>query len=233
MKAITMISAVIFFAITISIMALVYNSGMPILEKMQQSAALGKMKTAFSEIDKKVQEVASEGNGSRRVLDMDFTFGRMAVDSARNILFWEAQSPHILMLPRTAEYFGSMVVGSNLESGVYEGSYKGSDAFVLENSHLRVYLKKVGSKSGHAGYSMNEVLMGVYQKDLGEWMPLESLDITIDGGSSSGSGYTYVERTGDLLPYGMVTAYMESSLNYSVRFTLESGTDFLKIEGTL
>ncbi|MHA2065806.1 MAG: hypothetical protein ACXABY_15645, partial [Candidatus Thorarchaeota archaeon] len=78
MKAITMISAVIFFAITISIMALVYNSGMPILEKMQQNAALGKMKTVFSEIDRKIQEVASEGNGSRRVIDMDFTFGRMA-----------------------------------------------------------------------------------------------------------------------------------------------------------
>jgi hypothetical protein len=233
MKAITMVSAVIFFAITISLMALVYNMGAPVLEKMQQSASLGKMKAVFSEIDGKIQEVASEGNGSRRVVDMDFTFGRIALDSARNILFWEAQSRHALMLPRTAEYFGSMVVGSNLETSVYEGVYQGGDVYVLENSHLIVYLKKVGSKASPVSYSMNDVLMGVYSKDLGEWMPLQSLDVTIDGGSSSGSGYTYTERTGNMLPYGMVTAYMESGLTYSVRFTLESGTDFLKIEGTL
>ena len=238
MKAMTMVSAVIFLAITISIMALIYNMGSPVIEKMQQSASLGKMKIIFSEIDEKIQEVASEGNGSRRVLDMDFTFGRIGVDSARNILLWEAQSRHILMLPRTAEYFGNMVVGSNMETSVYEGNYKGGDVYVLENSHLRVYLKKVGSKASPVSYSMNDVLMGVYQKDLGEYMPIQSFDVTIDddSGSSSGTGYTHVERTGDLLPYGTVTAHMESttpSITYSVRFTLESGTDFLKIEGSL
>jgi len=39
MRAVTMISAVIFLAITVSLIGLVYNMGAPVLEKMQQSAA--------------------------------------------------------------------------------------------------------------------------------------------------------------------------------------------------
>jgi len=232
----TIISAVIFLALTISITALIYQMGMPVIERMQQIAALNRMKAVFSEIDQKIQEIASEGNGSRRVMDLDFTLGRMALDTEKNILFWEIQSKQPLMFPRTAEYFGNMIVGSNLEAKLYEGFYNSTPAWILENSHLRVYIKKIGSPQTKESYNTSDVLLAVYQKDLSEWLPLEYLKITVDENplSESGTGYTYPERFGEDLPYAQVNAYMNSDyINYTIRFTLESGTDFLKIEGNI
>jgi len=41
-----------------------------------------------------------------------------------------------------------------------------------------------------------------------------------------------MEQTGEDLPYATVSAYMDSNYaNYFVNFTLESGADFLTIEG--
>ncbi len=233
MRGVTIVSAVAFLALTISVTALVYQMGMPLIEKMQQSAALSRMRSAMANVGEKIEEVASEGRGSRRVVDLDFSLGRLGLDAARNMLFWEMNSKHMLMLPRTAEYFGSMVVGSNLNASVYEAGYGGSAAYVLENSHVRAYIRKIGSPGGFESYNISDVLLALYQKDSGKWIPLESLNITIDGNPDSGRGigYTYAERTGDLLPYGRVEAYMESGyINYTVAFTLESGTDFLKVE---
>ncbi|HDD72635.1 MAG TPA: hypothetical protein ENG00_00925 [Candidatus Aenigmarchaeota archaeon] len=194
------------------------------------------MKAIFSAIDEKIQEVASEGNGSRRRLDFDFTLGRMGVDAGKNMVFWEMRSKYIVILPRTAEYFGNMIVGSNLETEARESIYNGTDAYVLENKHLRVYIRKIGSRENPENYNTSDILLGVYQKDLNQWLPLKSLEITIDNTqeSLSGSGYTEIERLGEDLPYGQVTAYMQSGyINYTLRFRLESGTDFLIIEGSV
>ena len=60
-----------------------------------------------------------------------------------------------------------------------------------------------------------------------------TLEITIDDGSGTGNGYTMLEKTGNALPYGMVSAYMDSTQDYFINFTLGSGADFLTIEGGL
>ncbi len=82
---------------------------------------------------------------------------------------------------------------------------------------------------------MSDLLISVYQKNLGEALPLEYLEITLDDNqtSSTGDGYTTLARSGQHLPYGEVTAYMESDygITYSIKFILESGEDFLIIRG--
>ena len=77
MKAVSLISAIVFIAITISAMALIYQIGIPIIQRMQSSAALDRMSSTFSELDKTIERVASEGNGSRRVFDLDTGEGRL------------------------------------------------------------------------------------------------------------------------------------------------------------
>jgi hypothetical protein len=66
-------------------------------------------------------------------------------------------------------------------------------------------------------------------------MPLEYLEITLDNNQTSktGYGYTAAEATGEHLPFGEVTAYMESDygMTYSIKFILESGEDFIIIRG--
>lgn len=233
MRAVTLISAIIFIAITLSVVAIVYQSGMPLIEKMQQSAALDRMGDAFSDIDNIVRRVAYEGNGSRRVFNLKVDMGRFAIDAAKDLILWQMGTESLIILPRTADFFGNLIVGSNLESSAYEGDYQGTSSYILENEHLRVYLRKIGSQESHSSYDTNDILLAIYQKDLDQWLPLYSMEISIDDdpGSESGYGYTLLERSGDFLPYGRVNAYMNSSWGrYYINITLESGADFLQIE---
>lgn len=233
MKAISLISAIVFIAITLSAMALIYQAGLPILQRMQSSAALDRMTSAFTDLDEAIERVASEGNGSRRVFDLDTGEGRLSLDPGQDELAWQLDARNSVLRPRTARYLGNVVSGSNIEASLYEGVHGPYQAYILENAHLRVYIRKVQPEQA---YSTGSLLLDVYQKDLGEWLPFDYLNVSIDSqaSSESGTGRTEAERIGINLPRARVTAYMDSIYaNYSVRFTLESGADFLIIEGKL
>jgi hypothetical protein len=233
MKAAILISAIVFIAITVSAMALIYQAGVPILQRMQSSAALDSMTSAFTELDEAIQRVASEGNGSRRVFDLDTGEGRLSLDPENDEISWQLDAENSVLRPRTARYLGNVVSGSNLGASLHEGVHGPGQAYIMENEHLRVYVRKLQPRQA---YSTGELLLDVYQKDLGEWLPLDWLNISLDGQASSmsGIGQTEAERLGMNLPRARVTVWMDSSYaNYTISFTLESGADFLVIEGKL
>ena len=233
MKGVTLISAIIFIAITISVVAIIYQSGLPLIEKMQQTAALERMSEAFSDVDNLVQRVAYEGNGSRRVFDLRVDIGRFAVDAINDVIIWQMPTQNMIIVPRVADFFGNLIIGSSLDTSAHEGNYTGTSAYVLENEHLRVYLRKIGTIDSHVSYDTRDLLLAIYQKDTDQWLPLESIEISMDNdpSSESGAGYTILERSGDFLPYGRVNAHMNSAWGrYYVNITLESGADFIQIE---
>jgi len=235
MKAIALISAVIFIGLTLAVAVIVYNAGMPVVLRMQHAAAVEKMKGVFSEMDKMIEDVASEGNGSKRTVDLRFDIGTFSVNGSSDNLRWDFDSETIIASPRTSTAFGNVVFGSKLDTSAYEGDYLGTQALILENEHIRAYFRKIGSPSSPQAYSTNQLLLAVYQKDLNQWMPFQSLDIGLDnsGSSKTGIGYTILEQAGTDLPYATVSAYMSSSYaNYFLNFTLESGEDFFTIEGS-
>jgi hypothetical protein len=234
MKAIALLSAIIFIGLTLAVVVIVYNAGMPIVLRMQQAAAVEKMKGVFSETDRIIQDVASEGNGSKRTVDLRFDIGFLTLNGSSDKLYWDFDSESLLASPRTSTSFGNVIFGSKLDTSAYEDTYQGTQAYVLENERLRVYFRKIGSPSSPQAYNTNQLLLAVYQKDLGQWMPLKSLEISLDNdpSSESGTGYTVLEQAGSDLPYASVSAYMGSSYaNYFLNFTLESGEDFITIEG--
>ncbi len=234
MKGIALLSAIIFIGLTLAVVVIVYNAGMPVVIRMQQAAAVEKMKGVFSETDKIIQDVASEGNGSKRTVDLRFDIGFLTLNGSSDKLYWDFDSESLLASPRTSVGFGNVIFGSKLETSAYEDTYQGTQAYVLENEHIRAYFRKIGSPSSPQSYNTNQLLLAVYQKDLEQFMPLQSLEISLDNnpGSESGTGYTVMDQAGSDLPYASVSAYMGSGYaNYFLNFTLESGADFLTIEG--
>lgn len=231
-----MVSAVVFLAITISAISLVYTTGMPVIQRMQEAAAVQGMKTSFVELDEIIQKVASEGNGSRRMVDMEIDTGRMAVNPSEDSVVWGLETDNSIISARTAQNLGSLVFGSNLGTTVSEGSYKGNDAYIMENEHIAVYILRAGSQASPVSYSADDILMGIYLKDSSQWAPLEMVSISLDGESSSktGTGYVITRLLGPNQPYGEAKAYMNSSYaDYVITITLETGADFITIEGEL
>ncbi len=231
-RAISLLSAVIFIGFTISVTALVYRTGMPIVEKMQASAAVERMKSNFISLDGLIQRVASEVNGSRRTMSFRIDPGNLMVDPSNDAVYWVLDTAAPIFSPRSASYYGNLVFGSNLETSAYDDDYMGIPCFVLENAHLTVYIRKIGSEGSPEAYGTRDMLVAVYQKDLGQWADMTA-EILVDGGSASGTGYSELERYGNALPYGKVTVYMYSELDYSVDLILESGADFLVVEGSI
>ncbi len=235
-KGIALISAVIFLAFTIVAVAIIYQAGVPIIAKMQASASIEKMKTAFSELNNIILEVASEGKGSKRTIYFNIDPGTLYINGTQNVIYWVFETTAQIISPRTSQQFGSLVIGSNLETSAYEGVYGSDDTYILENEHLMVYIKKIGSPTNYTSYNTSDLLLAVLQKDINVYLDLKSLNISIDdtANSTSGNGYTGLENSGNNLPYGTVYAYMNSSyLDYFINFTLQSGTDFLEIEASV
>ncbi len=235
MKAIALISAVIFIGLTLAATVIVYNAGMPVVLRMQHAAALEKMKGVFSEMDSITHEVASEGNGSKRTVSLKFDTGRLSFNGSSDRIFWDFDSESLLISPRTSVSFGNVIFGSKLDTQAYEDIFEGTQSYVLENEHIKAYFRKIGSPSSHQSYSTDQILLAVYQKDSGQRMPIQSLDISLDGmdSSKSGTGFTALEQSGTDLAYATLYSHMDSVYaGYTVKFTLESGADFLEIEGS-
>ena len=233
MKAISLISAVIFIAVTITAVGVIYYTGMPIVKKLQAAATIENMRGTMSELDRLIQDVASEGKGSKRTLNLKLDSGTLYVNGSEDVVYWYYETDAEVISPRTYQRIGDMIIGANLETNATEGTIYTRPAYILSNEHLRVYIKKFGAWNNMTSFNTSQLLMAVYNKNLNTWMPLDHLSITIDNQSASatGSGYTVMEDSGKYLPYGVVTAYMNSSyLEYQINFTLESGADFLEIE---
>jgi hypothetical protein len=238
MRGISLISGVLFLAFLIAATGIVYWTSVPLMQKMQCAAVTDKMKTTFVKLDKVIQTVASEGEGSKRTIDLNLDEGDLYINADNDTIYWKHECAAQIFSPRTFQTFGNIIMGANLDTSAYEGSCSGQSAFIIENEHLKACFRKIGSSSSYTTYNMSDVLLSIYQKDLNSTLEFggnQYLDITLDDNETSkrGGGYTALARSGYNLPYGEVTAYMESDygITYTIRFSLESGEDFLIIRG--
>ena len=233
MKAITLISTIIFIAVTIAAVGVIYYTAMPVIKRLQAAAAIENMRGTMSEMDKIIQEVASEGTGSKRTINLKMDRGTLYVNETEDVVYWYYETDADVISPRTYQRYGNILIGANLETNATESTLNGRGSYVLSNEHLKVFIQRFGGPSNLTAYNTSQLLLGIFNKDLNAWMPLDYLRISVDNqtGSESGTGYTTLETSGKYLPYGIVTAYMNSGYaTYHINFTLESGADFVEIE---
>jgi len=237
MRGISLVSGILFLVITITAVMLVYEAGVPVIQKMQSAAAIEKMHGVLSELDKIIREIASEGKGSKRTVYFRVDPGRLVVNETYDFISWELDTAALVVSPRTSKQFGNIIIGSNMETYANETNFTATGssipAWIMENKHLRVWIKKIGSPSNYTNYNTTELLLGVYSKDEDKWLDLEYLEISLDNNESSmtGNGFTSLSKIGYNQPYATVSAYMNSNyIDYYINFTLESGADFIKIE---
>ncbi len=234
-KGITMVSSVLFLAFLIAATGIVYYAGVPSLQRIQCLATMEKMKSSFVQLDKITRNVVAGGKGTKRTFDLNIDDGKLYIVGGNDTIYWEYECPVEVTSPRTAQTIGNVIFGSNMEVFAYQGMCAGQNSYILENSHIKACFKVIGSSSNKVSYNTTEIFLYMYQKDLDSVLPLEYLEVTLDNDDTSktGTGYTTLEREGTNLPYGRVTAYMESDygVTYQIHFELETGGDFLVIRG--
>jgi hypothetical protein len=228
------VTEAIFLAVTVVMVFLVYTMSAPVIASMQASSVFEQTKSVMLSLDSAIQDAASQGRGSRSTLYVTTGAGVLEVDGEKDMILWTLPTDADVVSPRSMTRAGNMVSGANLRAMAYENESIG--AYVLENERLIVNIKKIGSEGSHAYYNASDLLMGVYSKDLGRWMDLARLEISIDGEpmSQNGTGYSELSAEGYALSRGEAAAHMASGYeymqNYTVIFSLEAGADFVTIE---
>ncbi len=234
MKGLSIISEVLFLAVVITLIFVVYSMSAPVVQTMQTSSVYEQTKSLMLDIDKSVRDIASQGKGSRTSLYVTSGAGAITLYEDKDLIKWELETGSMVVSPRSMQRIGNLVAGSNLDAMAYENGTEG--VYVLENARLIVHIKKVGSASAADAYNTSELLQGIYNKELSQWMDIDRLEISVDDNSTSmnGTGYTEIVEQGYSLPAAQVKAHMSSGYaylpDYVVIFTLESGADFLTIE---
>jgi hypothetical protein len=235
MRGLSIITEVVFLAIIISLIFLVYSIAAPMIYTMQVSSAFDQGKSMMLQLDELIQEVADQRKGGKRSIFVTLGAGTTSLDPVTDTMIWVLDTDAMIVSPRSMQQVGNLIIGSNLNSMAYEGNLSGVDAHVLENQNIRVYIKKIGAPGSPASYETSELLLGIYNKKISKWMPMERLEISIDNSpdSKDGTGYTEIVTPGYALPRGEVLAHIETSYdfksNYTISFLLESGADFLTI----
>ena len=232
MKGISLITEVLFLAITVTMVFVIYSMAAPVITTMQTSSVFEQTKSLMMDIDSAVQDVAS--HGSRTSLYVTTGAGVLTFDGDKDIIRWELETDADIISRRSVQRAGNLLIGSDMSVMAYDNETEG--AYALENERLIVLIKKIGSESSPQAYNTSELLMGVYNKDLGEWMDMARLEISIDDDpdSTNGTGYTELLDEGYMLPSARVAAVISTGYkylqNYTVTFSLESGADFVTIE---
>jgi hypothetical protein len=235
MKGLSITTEVVFLAVIVTLVFLVYTMASPVIYSMQAASVFDQTKSFMLEFDEAIQDVASQGKGSRKTIHVTMGAGNLELDEQFDTIKWTLETDSMIVSPRSMQQIGNLMVGSNLDVRAYENETQGT--YVLENQRLIAHFKKAGSESSYANYNTSELLVEIYNKDLGTWLDLQRLEISVDSNpdSMNATGYTEIVVEGNNLARGQVTAHMSTPYvflsNYSVTFTLESGADFITIEG--
>ena len=207
---------------------IVVQAGAPALTKMQDVAAVDQAKDSLTNFDKIIQDVATEGKGSTRVVPIQLKKGDLTIDSSTDTIEYTLDTKAEIISPRTKRVVGNMIFKSNANAMVTDN---GTD-LIIENEHLIAVFNKTGNSTGFAQMNISSSIRSVYLKDTSTTFN-GAIRIRIDGIASNeiGNGYVYAEKVGRDLARGRIIAHMNNSAaDYDVYFTLESGRDHIFIE---
>ena len=224
------VSAILYTLIITAAVILVLKIGTPMLEKMKDRTSFENSKSTMLSIDKTINEVANEGEGSQRIIPIDVKDGKIMIRD--NEISWQLKTKTDIMNSRSDQNFGPLRISSNSNVRTIETNSSYIMQTEIEGDIFKVSIKKIGSKTNYTSINTSELIEGV-------WYNGEKLNGTFtftindDDLTKEGNGYTEMFPSGNNTNLGKasVIAHINSTTEeYSLEFTLESFADFLSVE---
>lgn len=215
------VSAVLYILIVSVAIVIVLNAGLPLLDQMKDKTSYTRTRDTMLSLDKHIEDVTAEGEGSQRVVSVEIRNGELNLDEG--MLSWEMQTDADIVEPRSKLEYGNLVVSSNIDVSAY--TY--SDNYVLENTYLRVNISIMENETN----TTDNLIQSITFKPTNTTVPGNfSFMIGDDIGTASGVITTILVPAGNNtnLDYATVIAAVNSSdIQYDLEITLESQADFL------
>ncbi len=220
------ISVVLYLMIIVAVTLLILNVGLPILNKLRDKVAFSKAEENMLALNQHLRDVASEGQGSQRLISIDVREGKFKIQPDR--LEWIFDTAAMLIDPRSLLSRGDVKIISNAD---VSASDQGT-AFTLDNSLIMANISKIGNSTSWGVMNTSVLLKHLKLKSNGAYVYGNfTFSINDNPASTYGNGYTSLPDSGSDLGYAVVVAHVNSSVfEYDLKLTLESRADFLRAE---
>jgi hypothetical protein len=225
----TMLSFVIVMAITLTVISSVLLSGRDTLDSAITSVDISDAEAMLMVLDRRIQEVSSEGNGSSRTVEIT-TPGGFEIDGSSDTVSFRVRTGFLEYFSRSQSGSILFVSGNDVSCSRADADLDGDTDLVMENSFVRAVFQYVNMSSPLSQINTSGTVISVRSKVLDSAVSFSDTGIFIDGGSSSGSGYTELQREAANLPVCTVHAFVDSTVDYDVYYRLYAGADFISAE---
>ncbi len=228
-------TAALYIGITITAISGVTTVGIPALEEMQEASSVSNAENLMNELDRSVDQVMSEGEGSTRTVEANIERGDLYFDDRTNSLVYELETEANIISPQTSTREGNIILGSNAQTKVEETEIEGTECYMMENENTRACIKKVGDQDSFEEIDTSELLVLYQYNEEGETYNIEG-DLKVElneiESTSKGKGFTAPRQTGSFIGRGEIIATVQSEqgFTYDVVFRLQTGSDFLQID---
>jgi len=225
------ITAVMLLGVTIVSTGVVLEVTGPAIDNIQDDSAVDRSVSFLNFVDERFREVASEGQGSTRTVQLDLDRGEFEVNSDEDTFGYSLETGSASISPQSQTTIGAVQLASNADVAVSEDTMNGEDCYLMENDKVEVCIQKVGSEDNLQSINSSELITYYGVKEAGEKNIDFKIELNGDFKSSYGNGYTYPEELGSNQPYGTVWSVInaENNMKYRVSFRLYSGADFISI----
>ena len=230
------ISTVIIFLITTTAIGLALLVGTPVIDRAKESVIFNEAIQNMKILDNAIKEVASEGKGSFRAVQLRVSGGEYKVSEKTNTMEFTHVIKSGILESGTFAKEGNVFIaaGTNAKASKYDLDLDGTADIVLENEIMRVGILN-NATSGN-GINTSRILRLFNLKESGLNATINDSSITIDNRTEStiGTGVIDLVREGEHLATAEAVAYINTSIpanfTYNVVYTLRSGADFLIVK---
>jgi hypothetical protein len=218
-----LVSSMLLIVIVIIAFGIILGIGNPVIEEAKDYSEMLDAERILTYLDNYIKEVSTEGYGASRILKINTNARDFRVIPEEDAVQYKTTMPSELF-----EYFSRQKTGNLLRiSGSDVDCSNTSDTITLENTFLKVVFNKTDTN-----IDTTTAILNMTEKTLDQTLTFVNTSIVIDDDSSTSSGTGSMEliRSGTNLPMCQVHAYVNSTLDYDVFYTLYAGADFLVID---
>lgn len=224
-----LITYLVVIGMVIASVSLVLTQGLPLLEKLQDTAAIESSIDTLVQLDTAIRRVAAGGQYTTQEFTIRNQRGEFHFDEEQNAIYYEIESNSDIISTHASRQIGPVTLSANTDVNVFNTTVDGTPCYMMENQYLRACIRE--ADNDHINNS--ELLVHYHNRDLNTTVTPE-MEVLLNGLNSTipGNITTEPEQLGDNLGRGRVTATVESDYGfiYDIQFDLLPGSDFLKIE---
>jgi hypothetical protein len=220
------ISALLYTLIAVVSIIFILQAGTPIVNGMRDRLVFTKTKNQLVTLDQQIEDVASEGKGSQRIVPLEIDKGNLFLDGGS--FRWEFMTDTKLIESGSLQKVGNLLISSNNNVNAYSNSTN----YVIENSNVKVVFLKNGSASSFVNIQTSDLIESITLVNSGQSIASNfNFSLRPDIDTSYGTGYTRLVDEGSFLSKGVYIAHIDSTnFVYDLEISLQSNADFLQVK---